>query len=357
MRIAVLAHKEIYPALDGGQVRVAGLISELTHAGHEVQILAPTKRSTSGVSRRLHQVSSLKPSIGWTTMNRGLADRVASMDADVAIAVISYLVPYLDKVSIPLVVDFANVEVDRFRSMAQAASAKEALRWHLEAWKANRWEPKAARRADLALACTRSDDERLDAWGARHVLVPHGVEAGAVSPSPDDSLSVGFLASAGYAPNDQAARWLIDEVWPEVLDVVPGAQLKVFGRGTDTTYRWARGRRGVELLGTVDDLTAAIEDCALMVGPVRSGAGAQLKIITTIGYGRGMVVTPHSYASVPSSADAAVVVADAAGDFAQAISEVLTSPVQRHEMEEAARAVDVSWRSACAPLIDWLEQP
>jgi len=87
---------------------------------------------------------------------------------------------------------------------------------------------------------------------------------------------LGFIGTFEYAPNAGGVRWFVDHCWPLIRDRIPGARLRLIGRGSDGP-EGPKGD-GIEALGWVADPTVEIATWSAMVVPVRTSAGTRIKI-------------------------------------------------------------------------------
>src|SRR5205823_916826 len=114
----------------------------------------------------------------------------------------SYLAAFAppELLSVPSVVEFPNIERLRWRSTASVRKGPLRLAHTYEYAKADRWEPRVARQAALAVALTPEDAAVLRRDGANTVVAPNGVEARGsdISGSGSTVLAVG---SWNYPPN------------------------------------------------------------------------------------------------------------------------------------------------------------
>jgi hypothetical protein len=353
MKIAFVAIEPVYPPHGGGQVRMAGLISALEAAGHTVQVFDPTMYTTLKGDRSIRHFASRNPRQGNIRINAKMKAAVLASGADVVFASISYLAPRLPR-SIPLVIDFQNIEMERYASIAKLATGIHRMSAALESFKARRWEPRVARRAVLCIACTPEDAAVLQSWGADVVLAPHAADANGPFEQSPELGAVVYLASGGYGPNDSAGDWLIREVWPHVLERVPTARLRIVGRGTAETYAWVNSE-SISVVGEVESVLGELSRCSLTVAPVKRGAGAQLKIVTALAHGRTMVATSHSMRSVPAQFRPFVDQADTPDEFASAIVRALNNPAGRRRREEAIVDACAGWSESCDELLQFLD--
>ncbi len=101
----------------------------------------------------------------------------------------------------------------------------------------------------------------------------------------DARSGVAFIGSYGHAPNQDAARWLVESVMPLVWQVRPEIRCLLAGSGMPKAVR-ELARPGVEALGQVDDLWAAVfERVRLTVAPLRFGAGLKGKVLDSLAAG------------------------------------------------------------------------
>jgi len=337
--LVVVTNEEVWPTVNGGRVRIAGLVDAL-RGRFDVDLVEPrtTKRS-------LTQTIDPRPRRGTSVVDPA-AVTAATRDAGAVLYTHSYLEPVAPRLTIPVIVDFPNLEVDRQRSFARTGPAAKRVSSAIEALKARRWEPGTARRAAIAVAVTEADAAVLRRWGARRVvLVPNASDVTPAGPSPADG-PVTFLGSATYAPNAEAIDRVLRDVWPLVRREAPTARLAIAGRGTAERFR-SDPAAGVEVLGEVDDPAAVLAAASLFLAPVERGAGTQLKVVEAVAAGRVVVATPYSAQSAPGC-----VVTETAAGMAAAVVELLTDVEARHRREAAQHGTIPTWADAVAPLAD-----
>jgi glycosyltransferase involved in cell wall biosynthesis len=330
MRVLVVTGEPIWPAHTGGRARLAGLVQALRESFdvdvHEARDGVPGWR----------QPLSLDPRLGRSVLRR------RRFDADVVIAAHSYLAAMVD--ARRLVVDFANVESERYALLARDASSRAWRAVHTwERAKARRWEPAVARRAWLNVAVSDADAATIGRWGGDVVTVPSGRPDWIVpSPSPDGGPAL-FVCNATYPPNRDAAARLV-AAWPRVRERHPGATLRIVGRATETLTLNADG---VTVVGEVDDLGAEYARSSVVVAPVTTGGGTQLKVAEALAAGRAVVVTPYSARSVPHALSGACLVTDDLADVARLLGD------ERKQYEQVALDHPMpSWSDVAAPLVE-----
>jgi glycosyltransferase involved in cell wall biosynthesis len=151
--------------------------------------------------------------------------------------------------------------------------------------------------------------------------------------------------------NEQAAEWLVKEIWPKVRMLEPRAQLRLVGANPGERVRRLEGRPGVTITGWVRDLRAEYARARVVVAPMRSEAGALNKVIDSLAAGRPVVATPQANAGVEAPPGAITLAADAAG-LARAIVRLLQDDATWQNQAAAARAFaqGLDWPAAAAAL-------
>jgi glycosyltransferase involved in cell wall biosynthesis len=102
-----------------------------------------------------------------------------------------------------------------------------------------------------------------------------------------------MVGKFGYEPNAEAADFFIHEVLPTLRGAVPGIGLRLVGQCPEPlAARWRQ--LGIDVAGFVDDLTAEYAGATLVVAPVLSGGGTQIKVLEALAYTCGTVVSSFS---------------------------------------------------------------
>ena len=123
-------------------------------------------------------------------------------------------------------------------------------------------------------------------------LPPPTDHAGPPNFTPPGAPALMFVGLLDYMPNHDAVDWFLAAIWPLVLRDVPDARFLIVGSGAeDRLARW-RAEPQVETLGFVDSLSAAYARATVVVVPMRSGAGTNIKALEPYLYGRMVVATP-----------------------------------------------------------------
>jgi glycosyltransferase involved in cell wall biosynthesis len=147
-----------------------------------------------------------------------------------------------------------------------------------------------------------------------------------------------------YAPNVEAARWFVAEVWPEIRKRRPTARFILVGRDPTPAIQSLNGRDGITVTGTVDEPADWIARAEVCVAPIRAAAGLQNKILEAMAMAKAVVATPEANEGIAATADRDLLVADGARAFADAVLGLLDDAERRAALGDRARDfVEAEW--------------
>ena len=90
--------------------------------------------------------------------------------------------------------------------------------------------------------------------------------------------TVTFQGTLRYPPNAEAARFLVDEVAPELRRLVPDVHIRLVGVSTPSLDLLDDPPR-VTVVGQVDDIADELARADVVVVPLRFGSGTRLKVL------------------------------------------------------------------------------
>jgi glycosyltransferase involved in cell wall biosynthesis len=177
--------------------------------------------------------------------------------------------------------------------------------------------------------------------GVPTVLVPNCLDESRICPKPNASQPVvGFIGTYSYQPNLQAAEFLVDEVFPQVLREIQTAKLLLAGVGLPPkTKKRFEHVPNVRMLGLVSDSSQFMAACHVLALPVRVRGGVPLKLVEALAHGRAIVAASETVRGVPVVPGRDLLSCDTAQEFASAVVALLRDSSLRERLENAARAV------------------
>jgi hypothetical protein len=146
------------------------------------------------------------------------------------------------------------------------------------------------------------------------------------------SNTVAFPFDGSRPETSQALRWFIKYVWPGVTDAIPDVKLAV-GGNVSAALRGDFVGRNVSFTGATD----CLEGATVMVLPSFATSGVRLEVIEALWGGLPVVASPIALEGfAEANPENAMFPALRAGDFANAMIEVLSSSVQGDTLSQKA---------------------
>lgn len=102
-----------------------------------------------------------------------------------------------------------------------------------------------------------------------------------------------FVGNFAYAPNQDAARVLVEQVLPQAREQEPSAKLQLVGINPPDWMR-ALTDEHIEVTGAVPDVRPYLARATVYVCPLRIGAGVKNKVLEALAMGIPVVATPLS---------------------------------------------------------------
>jgi glycosyltransferase involved in cell wall biosynthesis len=237
--------------------------------------------------RYISKMARLVPRLaagGVSDLRRAVGECAASGWADAAIVSGKSTSSVLSSVTgLPLLVDACDATSMRLESRLPNRHGLDRILAKLELRATRSVEQHLNRRADHMIVASARDAEHLG-WSETMSVVPNGVDTGywsrTSSTRPRDTVI--FTGKMSYAPNDDAAMRLIDEVWPLVLQRRPAARLMIVGTSPLQRLIEAGARPDITVTGRVDDMRTYLGDATVFAAPIRFGAGIQNKLLEAL---------------------------------------------------------------------------
>ena len=170
---------------------------------------------------------------------------------------------------------------------------------------------------------------------------------------------IGFIGGFRHAPNLDALRWFTSEIWPLVRAALPDCRFSVVGPDLPPgMLDDVPGR--VEALGHLPDIGPWFESLRVTAAPLRFGAGAKGKVVSSLAAGVPCVGTTLALEGMGITPEMGVAdLADDPAGFARALITIHEDPSrwERMSMADIAHVGEhfsiTTWRDRIAELL-WL---
>ena len=205
-------------------------------------------------------------------------------------------------------------------------------------------EAEAFTLVDQIWACSAADAEHareIYPAAAPIAVVPNTVDA--VLPAraePAGDLVLVYPAAFGYPPNRAAVHWLLDEIFPALLDARPDARLVLVGGGpTDDMLAAAARDPRIEVTGAVPDTGAFFGSATVVPVPLREGGGTRFKVLEALAAGVPVVSTAKGVEGLELSPGEDYLPAETTTEFVEALSGLAGDPSAQRRLAERGRTV------------------
>jgi glycosyltransferase involved in cell wall biosynthesis len=346
MRSVMVTKFVPYPANSGGKLRSLAIVRRLARLGEVVLCCfdddtadadglramgidvrtVPWRPHPLAVARGVARTKSGSAGRFWDPdLAQLVTTALAEKAADVLQVEYSQLTPYLSLGDARLkVLDFHNVESHLARSFARSSNELKAWLAYPESVILRRLERIGAEQADVVVAVSQKDKERMPGHPREMLVCPNGWDPTEVI-APALTPTAVFVALLGWRPNSDAALWLVQKVWPLVRAEVPGARLLLVGRDPSPDVV-ALAADDVIVTGTVPEVRPYLAEARVATAPLLSGGGTRLKVLEALDAGRPLVSTSVGIDGLDDLVGHGAVVADSPQEFARAMITYLNDP-------------------------------
>lgn len=232
---------------------------------------------------------------------------------------------------IPLFYRSHNIEHRYMASqVARTSQWKQRLLWAMNLPHLKRVETQTIRAAHTSFDISMDDMQWWKNQGIRHVqwLPPTMQQETATRLSAPrttpPAFDVAYLGNLRTPNNVEGVLWFLQQVWPQVKSLHPPATMVLAGSSpVDSIRQAATAAPGVTLLENAPDATAVWRDARVLVNPVFSGSGVNIKSVEMLFTPAVRISTTQGVAGLPQHVQQCFHVTDQAQAFAQTIAAAL----------------------------------
>lgn len=240
-----------------------------------------------------------------------------------------------------------NVEHHLKRLSAEACGSALARSWQRQvAESCRQFETRMLRDATLVICCSDEDIARfrgiapLSGPQATLVVAANGVDTGHFCgpySSPKAPCLI-FTGTGGYGPNDDAVKWLLSELLPQIRKRLPELRLILAGRQAARSWgAWVGSDAGIEVHSDVPDIRPLMQGATAAVVPLRQGSGTRFKILEAMSMGLPVISTSLGAEGLNVQHGQNLLLADSVKDISDAVVAVCADAELRQELSVAGR--------------------
>lgn len=249
--------------------------------------------------------------------------------------------PYVEQlrpVARRVILDVYNVESAWHQSMANSEGG--ALGWaqrrfaRMALRSERQWFPRFDR--ILTTSCNDARLVQTISPDAKVTVYPNALPLFAPPPRAE-RFEIVLSGNLEYAPNIQAVRFFHRHIWPALKSRWPGLRWKILSRNAGAFRDLPAGDPRIEITGFVEDAVAVIAQAQVAVVPLLAGSGTRIKILEAWAAGTPVVSTTIGAEGLEFRDGEHLILADDAGQFAEAVSRLLESRADRMRLGAAGR--------------------
>lgn len=371
MNILIVSSYLPYPLFDGGNVRLYNIIKELSKR-HKITLIAEIRQhqgqtDIDEVKKYCEDVIVIPHTKPWSFQNilrtgfssyplllvmhtfpqmkKKIVEILNTKRFDVIHVETFYVYQNLPKTYLPVVLVEHNIEYLVYTRYAQ--TAKPFLRPFLYAdiVKLKYWEEKFWKKATILCAVTEEEKRKMVRDNV--AVVPNGVDTHIYKLSKSKETKtkkVLFIGSFKWIQNVNSAKWIINEIWPKVVDQISRKKLAI------KPMLWIVGRNipeDIKALKTdsiifeehADDTVKVYQQADILLAPIKVGGGSSYKIIEAMASGVPVVTTKLAADALGARHDAEIMIGEEAEVLADNVLELLQNPMVYEKIKKNARVL------------------
>ena len=279
-------------------------------------------------------------------MNSLIQDNIQDYDLIITDLPMAFYVKNTSKNKI--VYAFDAVSDYNYQMYKKSTSITSKIYWYLNYLKINNYE-KCYDKFDACIVVNNKDKLLLE----KKLQVPIEVVANGVDTeyftnrSDDENIRLVFLGDMSTPPNNDAVKYFIEEIYPQVLEQ-RAVKFYIVGRNP-TQYIKNLENNNITVTGSVDDVREYMTKNTIFITPMISGTGIKNKILEAMSMQLAVISTSCGISGIDAINEIEYICADDSKDFEDAIIKVYDDEEYRHFLAKNARVLvenKYSWKSS-----------
>ncbi len=278
-------------------------------------------------------------------LRRSIMERLEAGKIDCIFVFSSQMAEYvLDATGIPRIIDFVDVDSEKWRFYSHFHRIPLSWVYHLEANRLAAYEQRVAMVFDRTLFVSDAEAQlfRQNGGEGNISVITNGVDLDyfappVVSPASLAAPIIAFSGAMDYYPNIDAVRYFCQEIFPRIRRAIPAVAFHIIGRNPSPQVKALHRPPYVITTGTVPDIRPYLGKARVAVAPFRIARGIPNKVLEAMAMGLPVVGTSISFQGTRATTSDGVRVADDAQAFAGEVIGLLTDATIHSECSLLAR--------------------
>jgi len=369
MKVLMLTPYLPYPLLSGGQIRTYNLLKQLA-TKHDITLFSLIKHESERqyikelqqycnqvkVFRRSEKPFTLR-NIWLTAVSRypflvirnhvteatdAIRKELETQKYDLIHAETFYMMPHLPETKVPIILVEQTIEYSGYESYAKKASWPLRLILNIDINKIRLWEKHYWQIANRLIVMSNEDKHFI----TDHVSQPEKIDVVAngvdinwfnqVKKKLPKNPTVLFVGTFNWLPNREAVRFLVNHVWPIILENLPSARLLIVGNApTQDVLEYAHKYPHITVKGGIPDIRDAFAQAHILIAPVFDGKGTRYKILEAMASQTAIVATKTAVEGLNLQPNQHALIGDTAEQIAAHALALLTNDQKRQALATA----------------------
>ncbi|MFA5136378.1 MAG: glycosyltransferase family 4 protein [Patescibacteria group bacterium] len=361
MKILMLTPYLPYPPASGGQIRTLNLLKYL-RAKNEITLIALYKNDSEKkylpyLKPYCKEVYLCKrPEKAWQPANiyrsifslnpflivrnyssqasATLKELICREQFDVIHAETFYIMPHILKTQIPILLVEQTIEYKVYQHYVNSLPFFIRPLFSLDILKLKFWERFYWRKAFLVGAVSESDQKTIAELepSIKPIIIPNGAGEEMITPklTPKSLIKpvVLFVGNFFWLQNTEAAKYLINKIYPKLIKAIPNVKLVVAGQNArnklDTTN--TDNLTIIDIDPNDSQLVKKLySEATIFVAPIYGPGGTRLKILAAMSSGLPIVTTRTGIEGLDVVDNKQVLIANTPSEFVRDIKKILQS--------------------------------
>ncbi len=269
---------------------------------------------------------------------------------NLAYAYSSSMCAFLEKLDIPSVMHFAELDSDKWRQYAERERFPMSWIYEREFRTLREVEKRLASAGAENVLCTTLEEEifRREIPGVSSMVLRNGIDLEYYRPAPElaEPKHIVFTGVMDYVPNVDGCVWFVSDVLPRLRERFGEVRFTIIGADPNATVLALAKQPGVTVTGFVEDTRDWLRRGSISVAPLRIARGIQNKVLEAMAMGHPVVGTTSATQGVEGQDGRDYVVGDTADAICAALARLLEDP-------EQGRALGMRGRRFVEERYDW----
>ena len=168
-----------------------------------------------------------------------------------------------------------------------------------------------------------------------------------------------FVGVMNYPPNVEALSWFAANVWPDLKQNYPHAELEIVGKHPSNEVLHLAKHDGIHVTGAVPDVRSHVMKADIVIAPLQIARGIQNKVLEALSMGKPVIASPKASHGIDALHNEHLLIADTPTEWLGSIKACCDSSDLRKNLSRNGRRLiceKYTWRATLSKLDDLLDQ-